>query len=217
MLFFQVEDIQVEGNEYYSAELIIDAAGVGKNDNLLLLSSAKLTAKVLSVLPCVETVTVQPQFPTTLKLVVKECPPVVTMAVNENWWLLGANGRVLDSVNADSAQQYPQVAGFDLIDPQRGQNAQVAGTDTVRLNSMKGLLTAMEEKGMLDKLGWVDMSSATEIRFLYDGRVTVEVLMNADYDMKMDIMNAILESDDVGPFARGVVDLKSDRCYFRSN
>lgn len=221
VLFFQVEDIQVEGNERYSAELIISAAGVGQNDNLLLLTSPKLSgriaAKVMTVYPYVEEVTVKPEFPSTLKLVIKECTPAVVMAVNENWWLIAPNGRVLDSVDAASAQQYPQAAGFDLLDPQLGQKAQVAGTDTVRLNSMLGLLSALEEKGMLDKLGWVDMSSATEIRFLYDGRVTVEVLMNADYPRKMEILNAILENDEVGPYARGVADLKSDRCYFRPN
>lgn len=217
-LFFQVEEIHVEGCQRYSADLIITNAGVEPSDNLLLLSAGKLSAKLMAALPYVDKVTVQREYPTTLRLIVEESVPAVAIVSGERWWLVEASGRILEDVDADLGGQYPLATGFYLVDPQPGKQAQVAEADAIRLNSMVALLSALKDQGMLDKLGAVDLTSATEIRFTYDNRIVVEVLMNADYNLKTRALQAILTEMDVGEQkVSGVADLKNDRCYFRAN
>lgn len=218
VIFFQVEEIHVEGCQHYSAEQIIASAGVERSDNLLLLSAGKLSAKLMADFSYVDKVTVQREYPTTLRLIVEESKPAVAMASGESWWLLEAGGRILDEVDADLGGQYPLATGFYLVDPQPGKQAQAAEADEIRLNSMVALLSALKDQGMLDQIGAVDLSSGTEIRFTYDNRIVVEILMNADYKLKVRALQAILAEMDVGGGkASGVADLKNDRCYFRPN
>ncbi|MFQ6976522.1 MAG: FtsQ-type POTRA domain-containing protein [Oscillibacter sp.] len=52
----------VEGNERYTEEQIIEAAGVQKEQNLVLLNKYKVKQSIFDTLPYVETVVSQPQI-----------------------------------------------------------------------------------------------------------------------------------------------------------
>ena len=65
--------IVVEGNERYTEEQIIEAAGVQKEQNLVLLNKYKVKQSIFDTLPYVETVVINRKYPDALILTVTEC------------------------------------------------------------------------------------------------------------------------------------------------
>ena len=60
-MFFRIDMIVVEGNERYTEEQIIEAAGVQKEQNLVLLNKYKVKQSIFDTLPYVETVVINPR------------------------------------------------------------------------------------------------------------------------------------------------------------
>ena len=63
-MFFRIDMIVVEGNERYTEEQIIEAAGVQKEQNLVLLNKYKVKQSIFDTLPYVETVVINRNTPT---------------------------------------------------------------------------------------------------------------------------------------------------------
>ena len=72
-MFFRIDMIVVEGNERYTEEQIIEAAGVQKEQNLVLLNKYKVKQSIFDTLPYVETVVINRKYPDALILTVTEC------------------------------------------------------------------------------------------------------------------------------------------------
>ena len=62
-MFFRIDMIVVEGNERYTEEQIIEAAGVQKEQNLVLLNKYKVKQSIFDTLPYVETVVINRKYP----------------------------------------------------------------------------------------------------------------------------------------------------------
>ena len=69
-MFFRIDMIVVEGNERYTEEQIIEAAGVQKEQNLVLLNKYKVKQSIFDTLPYVETVVINRKYPDALILTV---------------------------------------------------------------------------------------------------------------------------------------------------
>ena len=65
-MFFRIDMIVVEGNERYTEEQIIEAAGVQKEQNLVLLNKYKVKQSIFDTLPYVETVVINRKYPDAL-------------------------------------------------------------------------------------------------------------------------------------------------------
>ncbi len=61
-MFFRIDMIVVEGNERYTEEQIIEAAGVQKEQNLVLLNKYKAKQSIFDTLPYVETVVINRKY-----------------------------------------------------------------------------------------------------------------------------------------------------------
>ena len=70
-MFFRIDLIVVEGNERYTKEQLIEAAGVQKEQNLVLLNKYKVKQAIFDALPYVGTVSINRKYPDALILTVK--------------------------------------------------------------------------------------------------------------------------------------------------
>ena len=87
-MFFRIDMIVVEGNERYTEEQIIEAAGVQKEQNLVLLNKYKVKQSIFDTLPYVETVVINRKYPDALILTVTECSASAALTGENGTWLM---------------------------------------------------------------------------------------------------------------------------------
>lgn len=215
VLFFRIEQVTIEGATKYSSDQVVAASEVESGQNLLLLSKANIAKHITESLPYIDKVKIKKQFPTTLKIQIKECVPSAAVQVDDAWWILDSKCKLLEKADQSLASQYIKITGLTLINPQVGAPAQAETGSEKRLESLAGLLSALSDGGMLDQVTWIDLSAETELEMDYSGRMKVKVLIYADYNRKMRILSEIMtkleESDS------GEIDMRYDQCYFRPN
>ncbi len=103
--YFDISNIEVEGNEIYTSEQIISQASSNIGNNIFV---QKLFGKINLNLPYIESVKVKVKLPSTLKLVVKERASVYFAFDKENnvYYKLDKSGYILERCeNVDSKQE----------------------------------------------------------------------------------------------------------------
>lgn len=211
-VFFRVEEVTVEGCERYSAEQVLAVAAVEKGANLILTPSDQIEHRISKNLPYVDTVQAQKRFPTTLKLVITESQPVAVMAAGEEQWIIDAKGKVLEKADEGLALQYIQVKGLELTSPQQGEPAQTGPEGEKRLESLLGLLQALQGQELIGEITEIDASLSTEISMVYQGRIKATMLTTASKIWILRLKSALVSM--AGEYDRGTVNLKTEKVFF---
>lgn len=172
-VFFRVGEIQVTGNSRYTAQEIIDVTGVKVGDNLFLLDRARLAREIQSRLPYIQTVSVCRALPDGLIITVTEGKAVAAVAHEGRWWLLDSGGKLLEA--ASSAGGHATITGIAPLAPAAGTSLATAEEQRGSLALLRELLEALKDNGLLDRLDSVDLSEDHLVRFVLDGRFSVEL------------------------------------------
>ena len=75
--------------------------------------------------------------------------------------------------------------------------------EKLRLTAMT---TALASCGLMEGMTSIDVSSKTEIVMVYDGRLTVKVLNNVDFDRKLKALKQVIAV--IGEEGRGTINMK---------
>lgn len=92
----RVKNVAVEGNGIYSQEEILAAAEVD-NSVLPFISKNVLQSKIIAACPYVDSVELEKNYPSDLKIVVTEAKAVYSITVHEKQYSLDRNLRVIDT------------------------------------------------------------------------------------------------------------------------
>ena len=102
-VFFNAEEILVEGNTRYSAEKLLEQGGLSIGQNLFRLDKFEVIEK-MEELPYVKSVTIKRKLPNTLTVKVVENEPVVWVRCDGGVALLNEEYRVLSLLNIPAEQ-----------------------------------------------------------------------------------------------------------------
>ncbi len=213
IVFFRVDDIQVEGATKYTQEQIAGASGVKRKDNLFTVNISQAAREILSAFPYVDEVSIHRRLPDTLVISVTECSPVACIPGGEDWWVLDAKGKLLEKGGGELENRYIEVTGITPILPSAGSGLAVGEADSGKLRSLTQLLQALESREMTARTTAVDLTEETVITLSCDGRFTVKMPMNGDIDLKVRILKeatAALQSNETG-----LIDLTGEKGYFQ--
>ena len=123
-IFFKVETVTVSGCSKYSAWEVSEASGIEIGSNLLTVSRAQISGSIISNLPYVDTVRVGINLPDTVMIEITELDVVYAIEDTDgNWWLMNADGKIVEQTNGVTAKGYTQVLGLRLQTPTVGQQA----------------------------------------------------------------------------------------------
>lgn len=172
-VFFRVDDVLVQGNARYTAQEIIDVAGVDKGDNLFALRTSAIVQRLQGRLPYIRSVSVRRLLPDTLSITVVEGEAVAAVAQDGQWWLIDEDCKLLE--RASAAGGLPTVAGVEALVPAEGTYLATVEDQRQRVDRLKELLQGLSENGLLDKLQSVDLSEDYRVTFTYDSRFTVHL------------------------------------------
>lgn len=128
-IFLRVGQVNVIGNERYLAQTVLDASGIEMGENLLMLERFRISARILKELPFVESVQIGIKLPDTVNISIVETQAAYCVrSTDGGWWLMNANGTLLQSVTQQEGQAYLQVVGIQAEQPAAGKQIQAAET-----------------------------------------------------------------------------------------
>jgi cell division protein FtsQ len=113
----KIDSIEVSGARHTERGVVKDAAGVSDADNLLLVSTSDIEARI-EELPWVESASVTRKLPGTIKVKVIEREPAIVLSIGAATWTLDKSGRVLEAGTV--SDELAILGGVDVSDIEPG-------------------------------------------------------------------------------------------------
>lgn len=173
IIFFRVNDVVVKGNQRYTAQEIIDVAGIKQGDNLFTISASGVSRELQNRLPYIRAVSVRRLLPDTLSITVTEGKAVAAVAQGSKWWLMDADGKLLEE--GTSPGSCATVTGIVPLAPAVGTHLAAGEEQSARVETLRTLLGALGENGLLDDLNSVELGEDYRVTFVYRERFTVHI------------------------------------------
>ena len=212
VIFFRVRTIEIVGNRFYSAEEIVQAAGVAEGDNLLTVSRGGTAGNIMAQLPYIETVRVTRKLPNTLVLNVTEFD--ATYAVTDvagDCYLITANGKVTEKIEPREAKSHIQIEQPIIETPTIGQIMTVRAAEGEELaaqgqfDALTDVLKAIENADLVKQIVSVSVPSSYRITLNYEDRFEVNLGNAEKLANKLEFLKAVIaEQKD---YATGTIDL----------
>lgn len=126
-LFFQVDEILVSGADQYTPYAIKMASGIEEGDALLRISEPRTAGKIIDALPYVKSVKIGRNLPGTVNIQVEELEVTYAIqSIDESWWLIASDGRVVEQIDTTEASSYTKIVGVLAEAPRTNQQIQAA-------------------------------------------------------------------------------------------
>ena len=232
-VFFRVDTITVAGADKYTPWRIRQAAGVETGDALLSISEARVASRIVSQLPYIDEVKVGIRLPGTVEIQVKELQVTYSIADESgSWWLISSDGRAVESVTKETAQNYTRVEGLAIRTPQPGESVQAqpghyidpGDGETIpyeqseadrQLENLICLLSALERSRVIGEITRIDVTDPSDIRLEYPHLLTVRLGKPENIEYKIALMAGAVEQ--LAPNQSGELDLSfeyAEEAYF---
>ena len=229
-IFFKVGEVNVAGGTKYTPWEVMQASGIQEGENLLTLNKSRVVGKIKTQLPYVDEVRIGIKLPDTVNIEITELS--VTYAIQEDggdWWLMDAEGKLLEPIQAIDAKFCTQVLGITVTEPQAGQQAvatepepetivetNAAGESTEvalpvtvygqeKLNAALAILQSLEENSILGEMESVDVSDMGNIELWYGDRYNI--LMGDATQISRKVRSFKLAIDQLSEYQTGILDV----------
>lgn len=233
-IFFKVQNVNITGNEKYTAEAIFEASGIEKGENLLTFGKPRAAGRILAELPYVSQVQIGIKLPNTVNIDIVELEVTYSIrAADGAWWLMDFAGKLLEPVEDGEAAKHTQVLGVRAGNPVIGQcfapadasetgqsgeetdatAEQTQNTEDTALTASASeraaaalqILAALEETDHMGEVTVVDVSSLYDIQLWYGQQYQVRLGGPVDLGYKVRYMTeAVSRLED---YQSGVLDL----------
>ena len=200
-MFFRVEKVVVSGAEKYSAYSVMEASGISEGDSLLSIRDASISGRIISALPSVKEVRVGIKLPGTVNIQIEELDMTYAIQANDSsWWLIAADGRVIEQIETSAASGYTQILGLQVDGPRADQKVQAAEdrkesneetqnttadqngmtlptvdqiTGAEKLDVVLTILAELENNGVIGRIVYLDVSNLNNITMEYGQRFDI--------------------------------------------
>lgn len=210
-VFFNIEEIDIEGQSSYSDTQICEAAGVSQGDNMLRMNASTAESRILKSLNNIETVRIKKNYPSTLRIEVEPSLPSLNIEFKGQFAVVSQNGKVL-YLQSSPYEGLLTFYGFEAEEAVIGSVIQSA--DEVKSTLVYDFRNYTEEIG-IDKIGRVDISDRYNITYIYDERITVELGSINELQYKLKFADETI-TEKLSPKAEGTVNVMGEFASFIS-
>lgn len=218
----QVVSVLVAGNNRYTAAQVVEASGIEEGEALLSLNKSKIRARILEKLPYVSSVRIGVKLPDTVNIEITESQVIYAIeALDSNWWLMSASGKILEQTNWLDAKDNTLVTGVRIQVPTVGQQAvamepepqvdaegqtipvTVTGAET--LSYALQILELLEKYGILGQAASVDVSGLGNIQIWYGEQFRID--LGDQNNLEKKISYAVATIAELESHRTGVIDV----------
>ena len=198
-VFFQVRNIEVNGNRFYTDAEISEASGVAEGDNLFFINRFSSASRIFAKLAYVEGVSIDRKLPSSLIINVVESEAIACVETNNGKWAIDRSCKLLSKISAADAEQLVKIKGMYIENPVQGEIIPLADTNAIAyLSDMLKQISALD---MRHDVAFIDMTNSSSPKFDYLNRFTVVMGSYEDVGHKFQLLLAAvsrLQSGDCG-------------------
>lgn len=214
-IFFKVETVTVTGANKYSAWSVSEASGIEKGDSLIFFSRAGAAGKIIDAMPYIKSVRFSIELPGTVNIIIEESPVAYAVKAQDGtWWLISAEGRVVEKTDGATANECTNLIGITLQSPTVGEQAvaveaeesddTAAFTAADRLNAALLILQQLEENEILGQAASVNVTSMQSLELWYGTQYQVKLGDTARMDYKIAAMKVAINQ--MSQYQTGILD-----------
>ncbi len=231
-LFFRVEEVYVSGAVKYTPWMVQEASGLEIGSSLLGVSDAKVSGNIKYNLPYVKEVRVGIQLPGTVYIDIVELETTYAIEARDgSWWLITAEGRVVESILTTEAAGYTRIIGVQADAPrvdqivvaaedaaasetQATEESQPDGvtlpvvvqtTNAQRLDAVKTILMCLEQNSVIGQIAQVDVSNLNDITMEYGQRLQIVLGTSENLAYKISYMATAVKQ--IEEYQTGILDV----------
>lgn len=197
LLFFQIEEIQIEGTDIYSGQDVIELLDIDKGDNLFLSSIKASNEDLTRLMPYIRNFKIKRNLPDTLIVSVEEAEAVCVAKTDVGYAVLSEDAKVLEHLSA-MPDNMTVLNGLDILDVAPGHVVLTDNEDDLYI--LRDILSTLQASE-LNKIDSVDMADTINIYIYYDNRLRIEIGTVNNIENKLKRAKEVierLESDDIG-------------------
>lgn len=198
-VFFQVRNIEVNGNTFYTDEEIAEASGVAEGDNLFFINRFSAASRVFAKLAYVEGVSIDRKLPSSLIINVTESEAIACVETDNGIWAIDRTCKLLSKVSTADASALVAVKGIVVSAPSQGEIISIGDESAVAY--LSDMLKQISALGLRQSISYIDMSKTASPEFDYLGRFTVVMGAYENVGYKFQLLLAAvsgLQSGDCG-------------------
>ncbi len=201
-VFFKVEQVEVVGNAHYTPQELVTQSGILKGDNLFALRRGSIANSMEGSLPYLESVEIDLKLPSGILITVEEWTAIASIETHSGNWLISVGGKLLEPGEAEGRIF---ITGLDVLLPKAGSFVALPQGDENKRTSLLDLLDALEEREALGRVTTIDLSATTQMEVTLDGRFTVILPLNGDYNYDFEVLDAAISH--MGAQEKGTFDM----------
>lgn len=214
---FNLNEIRVSGeSDMYSAEEIVDAAGIEKGDNLLRLDTEKSEKQILDKLLYVETAKVSRKFPSSVEIKVTRCIPAYNVYYNDGGssLLVSKKGKILEdnSSSSDTSNGLPAIYGYEPSVLTAGKL--ISTKNDHKKEAFDELIACLGTKGDCD-ITSVDMTKESSIVVTYKNGMIFRMGGWSDVEYKLNLAESVMQEESIRGKKGYLTMIGTNQCSFR--
>lgn len=201
---FVVDNIEVEGNHYFSDEEVITMAHAAPGRNLIYHPNKKSIKDYLKQNTYIEDVKVSRKLPSTLVIKVKERKQVCAIVYDDDYLIIDGNGVLLRKTMTEP--KLTIASGMKIKHIALGEEIK---TDSDRVfGDLLHILNSMDDKDLF--FSRIEMSDLYIKAYIYDGLVCKGTYEQFDSAIKTDRLHKILQKLLDDGIKRGTITFSDD-------
>ena len=172
-IFLQVGTIEVTGNSHYTANEIIQAAGIEEGDNLFFVNRFSAVSGIMAKLPYVESVEIATQLPGTVIIEITESQALAWVELDGQRWVLDRSCKVLTQADRTETSELIRIIGVTPVNPSVNNTLEHSGDADV-VTTLSEILDQVQRRGMAGTVDYVDVTDISALVISVEGRFTVQ-------------------------------------------
>ena len=219
-VWFQTEEIIVNGNGSIPKNEIIAASGLTMGDNIFTAPKSRAEEKLEKAFPYIQQAEIKAVFPNSISIDITMATPSCIIEGLGGYYIVSGEGKVLEVASTTDEIQAPVIEGVNVGGKVAGDFVEYGST--VVGESLKEMFTAFEELGCTEvtAVNVTAQDDAVEIKYVHDNRIVVYLGIPEHITYKIQTAHTIIKEkiDTGGTMIAGDLDVSmchdSMKSYF---
>ena len=190
---FNINEINVEGNDKVSTQTIISLSNIKKETNMFRYSKKEIIDKVKDN-PYIESVNIERQLPSTINIFIEERRVAYQIKVMESYVYIDSKGYILERSSVDA--NVPVIFGVNTTQNEFLNNKRMADTDIANLNVILKIVDNAKSLEIYDLITNINIENGEYILYLKDKKKYIYLGDGNDVTNKMLYVKEILKSEE---------------------
>lgn len=191
-VLFNIAQIEVEGEGYYTEQRIIDATGIQLQDNMFRSNMAQIEQRMTRELPRLKSVNIRRVLMDKIVIEVEEAVPVGVVPIGGDYAVLDADSKVLE-VTPVQPLDLILISGCAVAQYEPGTITVFENEESATL--IEQVMEALNRAGMLEDTTELNVEKRYDIYFCYGEHFICKLGDVEKLDSKLQMITKVIESN----------------------